>query len=137
MKRILAFLCAIALALSLVSCNDAPVPDSESVKEEVSVTKLGEGEKVFGFTVADADGTEFLFEISTDKEIVGDALKEHNLIDGEDGQFGMYVKTVNGITYDFDKDGKYWAFYINGEYAVSGVDKTPVENGNSYMFKAE
>lgn len=137
MKRILAFLCAIALALSLVSCNDAPVPDSESVKEDVSVTKLGEGENVFEFTVVDDDVIKAVFEISTNKENVGDALKEHNLIDGEEGQFGMYVKTVNSVTYDYKKDGKYWAFFINGEYATSGVDKTPITEGDSYMFKAE
>ena len=137
MKKIFAFLCALAVALSLVSCNNEPAPNPESGKTDISVTKLGEGENVFEFTVADADGTETAFEISTDKEFVGDALKEHNLIDGEDGQFGMYVKTVNGITYDFNKDGKYWAFYINGEYATSGVDKTTITKGDSYMFKAE
>ena len=48
-----------------------------------------------------------------------------------------YVKTVNGITADYDADGVYWAFYVNGEYAVSGVDSTPIAEGESYSFKVE
>ena len=49
----------------------------------------------------------------------------------------MYVKKVNGILADYNIDKTYWAFYINGEYAFSGVDTTPVENGATYSFKVE
>ena len=37
----------------------------------------------------------------------------------------------------YDADGVYWAFYVNGEYAVSGVDSTPIAEGESYSFKVE
>ena len=57
--------------------------------------------------------------------------------EGEDGQYGLYVKTVNGITADYDVDGTYWAFYINGEYAMSGVDVTDIAAGSTYAFKVE
>ena len=49
----------------------------------------------------------------------------------------MYVKTVNGVTVDYDTDGKYWAFYIDDEYAMTGVDSTPITDGSSYTFKVE
>ena len=62
---------------------------------------------------------------------------ELGLISGEESQYGLYVKTVNGITLDYDKDGKYWAFYIGGEYAVTGVDTTEITAGSTYTFKAE
>lgn len=101
------------------------------------ITVLGEGETKFLFTVVDKDGAETTFEIHTDKETVGEALSEQNLIEGEDGEFGLYVKTVNGITADYDTDGTYWAFYINDEYAMSGVDTTQIEAGSSYSFKVE
>ena len=77
------------------------------------------------------------FEIHTDKEIVGEALLELELIEGEEGDFGLFVKAVNGIVADYDVDGTYWAFYVNGEYAMSGVDTTIIEEGTSYMFKVE
>lgn len=62
---------------------------------------------------------------------------ELGLIAGEESEYGLYVKTVNGITADYDKDGVYWAFYINGEYAQTGVDSTKIAEGESYSFKVE
>lgn len=87
--------------------------------------------------MVDKEGQETNFEIHTDKEIVGEALLELGLIAGEDGQYGLYVKEVNGITADYDVDQTYWAFYTNGEYAAAGVDTTPIEEGTSYSFKVE
>ena len=69
--------------------------------------------------------------------MVGEALQELNLIDGEEGEYGLFVKTVNGITADYDTDGVYWAFYVNGEYATSGVDVTQITEGDSYALKVE
>ena len=65
---------------------------------------------VFTFTVVDKEGSETQFEIHTEKETVGEALVELGLIAGEESEYGLYVKTVNGITADYDKDGVYWRF---------------------------
>ena len=32
-----------------------------------------------------------------------------------------------GETVKFEDDGKYWAFYIDGDYAMTGVEKTKIE----------
>ena len=50
---------------------------------------------------------------------------------------GADGKTVNGETADYDTDGSYWAFYIDGEYAMAGVDYTAPEAGKTYAFKVE
>ena len=107
----------------------------ETVSCEVTV--LGEGETTFLFTVVDKDGAETVFEIHTDKEIVGDALTELGLLTGEESVYGLFVKSVNGIVADYEVDKTYWAFYVNGEYAMSGVDTTTIEENTSYMFKVE
>ena len=104
---------------------------------EVDVIELGEGSVKFGFVVVDGDGNETDYVIHTDAETVGDALLEQNLIEGDDSEYGLYVKTVNGVTADYDTDGTYWAFYINDEYASTGVDATPVTDGDTYMFRVE
>ena len=130
-----------AMALTSAGCGDnentkateSPVVTTASGE----VTVLGEGSKTFSFTVSDFDGKESAFEIHTDKETVGEALLDLGLIAGDEGAYGLYVKTVNGITADYDKDGKYWAFYIDGEYAMSGVDVTKIEAGKAYAFKVE
>ena len=72
------------------------------------------------------------FTVNTDETILGDALLEHGLIDGEESQYGLYVKKVNGIVADYDVDQSYWGFYKDGEYMLTGVDVTEIENGAHY-----
>lgn len=144
-KLLSCFLCIVliaATALMATGCGEdeintnapsATVNESEIPSENV----LGTGQTKFFFSVIDAEGKEKVFEIHTDKKIVGEVLMELGLISGEESQYGLYVKTVDGITLDFDKDGKYWAFYIGGEYAMSGVDTTEITAGSTYTFKAE
>lgn len=147
-KKALSFILCIvliaAMALIATGCGnkdkkkkfvDESQVNSTSQKAEAQV--LGEGKTKFNFVVVDGDGKETSFEIHTDKKTVGDALLELELIDGEESQYGLYVKTVNGVTADFDKHKEYWAFYVNGEYAMSGVDTTEVEAGATYSFKVE
>lgn len=131
-----------AMALMITACNDNTTTDpvSSGITETTpnsEVKKVGEGNTTFDFTIVDADGKQTKFEVSTNKNNVGEALLELELIAGEEGAYGLYVKTVNGITLDYDTDGKYWAFYVNGTYATSGVDTTEIVAGDSYSFKAE
>lgn len=141
LSSILCMMLIMAMALFTVGCNSNSNSDGATATESATVSAdsnvLGEGQTAFTFTVVDKDGNETEFEIHTDKETVGEALLEQNLIAGEDGEYGLYVKTVNGITADYDTDGVYWAFYVNGEYASSGVDTTPVTEGDNYSFKIE
>ena len=116
--------------------ESSEVPVAEE-SQEAQGTVLGEGQTHFMVTVVDKDGMETFFSVNTDKEILGEALLELGLIAGEEGAYGLYVKQVNGITADYDVDQTYWAFYINGEYAMTGVDSTNVEEGATYSFKVE
>ena len=43
---------------------------------------------------------------------------------------------MDGVTLPSDGD-QYWAFYIDGEYASTGVDQTEITAGASYALKAE
>ncbi len=132
-----------AMVCTMVSCDNKK--EDEETKAETSIETtaettgsnvLGEGDVAFTFTVRDGESEE-TFEIRTDKATVGEALIELGLIEGEEGPYGLYVKKVNGITADFDVDGTYWAFYIDGEYAMTGVDTTEVEDGREYTFSKE
>lgn len=113
-----------AMALCITGCNGNDTPAT--------------GETVrFTFTVVDTEGKETAFDITTDKTLVGEALQDEGLIAGEEGEYGLYVKTVNGITLDYEKDGYYWSFYVDGEYGLTGVDQTEITPGATYTFKAE
>lgn len=111
--------------------------DESAAESAADVTVLGEGQVQFNFEVTDKEGNLTAFEIHTDKTTVGEALVELGLIAGDESEYGLYVKTVNGVTADYDVDGTYWAFYIDGEYAMTGVDSTDVAEGAIYSFKCE
>ncbi len=133
------FLCAVliaAMALSFTGCSDNIKPQWETKTFKDGDT-LGTGSKEFTLAVTDAEGNTATATIRTDKTIVGDALLELELIAGEPQDMGLYVKCVNGKTYDYDTDGKYWAFYIDGEYAMTGIDATEIVPGTAYSLKAE
>lgn len=97
----------------------------------------GEGAHSFGFVVTDLDGNTATVTVNTDAETVGAALLDLKMIDGDDSDWGLYVMTVNGVTADYNADGHYWAFYVDGEYAMTGVDSTEITDGAVYSFIVE
>lgn len=94
-------------------------------------TELGNGTKTVLVEVR-AENKSVTFKINTDKEKLGDALAEHNLISGEKGAYGLYVKVVNGITADYNINQSYWAFTKNDESMMSGVDGAIISDSEHY-----
>ena len=128
------------MALVIAGCTnnkkDEPTTtESVQTTEKPSVIHKGEGKNAFVFIVTDADGNNTHFMIKTDKETVGEALVELGLIAGDESEYGLYVKTVNGVTLDWDTHGKYWALYIGEEYALTGVDQVEIVPGTTYTFQ--
>ena len=145
LNKLLALLLALVMVLALAACgnkaqdnggagDDANVVTDGTVADGATV---GKGATAFTVEVAQLDGTSITFTVNTDKATVGEALLELGIVAGDDTEYGLYVKTVNGVTLDYDTDGAYWAFYINGEYAMTGVDATNIEAGAIYTLKAE
>ena len=95
------------------------------------------GEKTITVDVVMLDGSETTTTITTGEEYLRGALEQENMIAGDESEYGLYVKTVDGVTKDYDTDGQYWSFYIDGEYAMSGVDSTDIVAGSSYEFRVE
>lgn len=142
MKKVLAIILALVMALSLMACGSSPAqqPSGDANAEIPVVTDgatLGEGAHSFTLEITDADGKTITATINTDEETVGAALLKLNIIQGENSDYGLYVKSVNGITADYDKDQTYWSFYIDGEYAQTGVDMTAVNDGSTYKLAIE
>lgn len=138
---ILSIVLIAAMALFTTGCSDNQASGLSSGSTSVVVyddgSVLGEGNTVFPLVVVDKDGNETKLEIHTDKTTVGEALIELDVIQGEESEYGLYVKVVNGISADYETDGVYWAFYINGEYAATGVDSTQIAADSTYSLKVE
>lgn len=121
------FVLIAAMALNFTGCADNNI----SMETIVATETVG---TAFTFVVTDLDGNETSFPITTDKTTVGAALLDEGLISGTDSEYGLMVDTVNGVKADWDADQTYWAFYIDGEYAMTGVDQTDITPGSTYSF---
>lgn len=131
-KRILSLFLCLLVILSAAGCakkDESGIPETGSV--------LGTGAKHFTFEAKLPDGTAYTYTIQTDAETVGKALQEQKLIAGEDSAYGLYIKTVLGVTLDYEKDGAWWGLYENGEPASVGADQLPITEGSTYTLSAE
>lgn len=140
MKNKMKTLLTAVLCLMMLACMTACTKEEEkgiwANAKYTEDTELGEGSKTVTIVV-EAEEKKITFTIHTDETILGDALLEHELIAGEDGEFGMYIKQVNGITADYDEDQTYWGFYQNGEYMMTGVDGAEFADGDQYELVRE
>ena len=138
-KKLLALVLAFVLTAvaALSGCSTTPAETTAPPVETTPVTEVGEGAANFELTIVDKDGVTHLYRVHTNVGMMGEALTEVDLIDGEQGPYGMYIKSVLGQVLDYETDGMYWSFYVNGEYAQTGVDQIPVEHDGKYMLKAE
>ena len=131
----LALVMILAMALSLTSCKKP----ATGVWKDAAYTEdktLGEGSVTVKVEVK-AEDKSVTFTIKTDEKILGEALQKLGLVEGEEGQFGLYVKKVNGILADYDTDGTYWAFYQDGKYMMTGIDMTEIKDGDHYELVRE
>ena len=121
----------LAALLTLVACNTV---DATGLWENATYRRdmeFGSGALTV-YVEVKAGEESVTFTVNTDETILGDALIEHGIIEGEESQYGLYVKKVNGIVADYDVDQSYWGFYKDGEYMLTGVDATEIENGAHY-----
>lgn len=131
-KSVTALLLTVLLTVCVISCQSEE--DRSGLWENATYlnnTEFGSGTITVEVEVKIEDRS-VTFTLNTDKTTLGAALLEHNLIAGEESEYGLYVKVVNGITADYDIDQSYWAFYKNGEMMLTGVDGTVIANGEHY-----
>ena len=83
--------------------------------------------------VIHADGSEKTFEYRTDGGKLGVYLEEAGLIESEGADDGMF-HTVDGEKADWNENKSYWAFYIGEDYAMYGIEQTPIEDGAVYRL---
>ena len=96
--------------------------------------QTSQGAKTFTVTVVHGDGSSKDFTYHTDEEYVGAVLQAEGLIEGEMGDFGLYIQVVDGEQAVYETDGAYWAFYQGEEYAMQGIDLTPINDGDHFKL---
>lgn len=98
--------------------------------------KPSKGAKEIGIEVVDDKQASKSYTVNTDAEYLRQAIEETEglTVEGTESSYGLMVTTVNGVVADYNTNGAYWAFYVNGEYCQYGIDTQPVENGQKYRI---
>lgn len=92
-----------------------------------------EGSKTIIVDVTHKDGQTNTFEIHTDAEYLREALEQEDLVAGTEGEFGLYMMTVDGETVD-ESQQEWWGYTKSGEMVNYGIDTCPIEDGDHYEF---
>ena len=119
---------------SLAACKE-PTP-TDLLWETATYTKdttLGSGSKSITVQVTAGDKS-ITFTLKTDKETLEDVMKENSLVEGDESQYGLYIKKVNGILADYDVDATYWGINADGEPIATGASGVTVQEGVVYEF---
>lgn len=151
-RSTLALILALLLSLCLFACKKEPAETPENGGSNAAAeggtiapeglwanatyledTSFGEGAKTITVKII-VEGRSVTFTIKTDAKTLGEALLAHGLVAGDQGDFGLYIKYVNGIRADYDLDKRYWNFTKNGEYMMTGADMTEIADGEAYEF---
>lgn len=94
------------------------------------------GSKSITIEVVDDRQDTTAYQLQTEVEFLRQAMEEAEGLSfsGMESEYGMMVDTVNGLTADYNTDGAYWSFYVNGDYCNYGIDSQPVLDGDIFSI---
>ena len=117
------------LALTaFVACGEpAETPNTDS--DASTATKI-----TITVQVVNDKGETKSYTIETAEKYLRGALEQENLVEGEDGPYGLYIKKVNGLSADYETDGAYWSIYEGDTAAMTGVDEIELKDGGLYKL---
>ncbi len=123
-KKLIILVCTIIICS--LSLSSLLFPNSQNTHRE--------GNKKYHLTIVIADGEQREYELQSDEEYLGPALRKENLISGTDYYGNFFVTAVDNI-YANSTEKEYWALYKNGELSQTGVDSTPICENDSFRFE--
>lgn len=96
--------------------------------------ETSQGAKTITVSVVHKDGTVKEFTCHTDEEYLGPVLLAEEIVEGEQGEFGLYFNTADGETADYSVDGGWWQIFVGEEAATTGADGIVVTDGGAYKL---
>lgn len=110
-------LVVVLAAAGLLYMKFKPGTTAEDKEITVKVSALENGEESFTY--------------QTDAEYLGEVLTANKLIEGEDGQYGLFITTANGVKAD-DSKQQWWCITKGGEQVNTSADQTPIQDGDQF-----
>lgn len=95
------------------------------------------GAKEITIEVINSADESTVYELNTDAEYLRQAMDEAEGLtyDGTESEYGIMISAINGEVADFNTNGAYWSFYVNGEYCNYGIDTQPVADGDAFVIE--
>lgn len=121
--RIVSLLTALLIALCAFAACTSKDDDTDAATT-----------KTITVEVVHKNGETKTFTITTQAETLRGALDQEKLVEGEEGQFGLYIKVVDGERADYDLDKAYWGVYKGDEYLMTGIESTKIADGDLYRL---
>jgi len=125
-------------AFALIYALGSPNPDRDAQNADTTVNtsdttaETPENLKHITLKVVFEDGSEKIFEASTDGNSLRDALESvEGLVKGDESEYGLFVTEVAGVVADSAKQ-QWWCFTRGGETLFTGVDDTAIADGETY-----
>ena len=106
-------------------------PNATTGTDEAGNVVLGAS---FTVVVVHADKSEKTFTYITEETNLGAFLEAEGLIDSQGSDAGMF-HSVDGEKADWNENQSYWAFYIGGEYAMTGIYDTAICDSTTYKLE--
>ena len=145
---LMAFVCSFALSFTACGSTDKETPNSANGSSVGGAAESGErslwenalykedaeiGEGRHSVSVEVKIGEKSVtLTVKSDKDNLADMLTENKLVEGDNGEYGLYIKKVNGVSADYDADGAYWGLNKDGEPTPVGASDITVKDGEHY-----
>lgn len=104
--------------------ENTPTENATAVKKNITIE------------VVDSSKKSTVYDVSTEAEFLRGAMDDAEGLEysGEEGAYGIMVKTINGELADYNTNGAYWSFNVNGEYCNHGIDTQPINDGDEFVI---
>ena len=136
-KIIIAAVALVAVVAVLLGIWWFNRPTPEPVTHDVTPKSTGADGTVYYKTitveVVHADGSSKTFTYDTNADYLGQVLYAEGLIKAEGVDEGMF-NIVDGEKADWNENQSYWSLYQGEEYAMQGVDTTPINDGDTFKL---
>lgn len=135
MKKVMSLILALVLIFALAACGKAETAETPKTEAAGASQEDTQALKKITVTVIHKDGTTKEFTYETAEEFLGPVLQKDGLIEGNEGPYGLEITKVDGEQAIYNEDKAYWALYEGEEYALQGIDTTPVTDGGVYKLE--
>ena len=119
-------ICMIISIVSLIAGMTIIITQKDKTKELPDTST-----KNIVITVAAVGYEDKTYNVTTDRQYLGEVLVDEKIAEGTYEQYGLYIKSAAGITADAGKS-EWWCVTKDGEAVTTGADAVKIADGDKF-----